>query len=482
MAKHSGAGKLNTASVIRILSGSLVVLVVLVFFWPGIREADSRDQQWVCDRRPLLIENTRLPWQPGAREILIEDGRIMAIAASVPRDIPKLRVLDGEGALALPGLIDSHTHFDSLPGAKHLQGRINIKNEIFPMTMRQTLASGVTTARTHLARLDDLAVMAEVSEDSCFPAPRFVLSGPGFLGGAPGVNAPLMRGVGGVADARSQVAEVAGLGAEWLAIHGIARFPDEEIQAILETADALGLRVMADTGGFDDLETSLSLPVSSGEYINRTGANTYPERVLAAIARRDEAFYFVPPLGYYRRTFLYEQEGRFAESLERLPFIWAGLVKDIENSFERAFDEDEYIAAVVASYPTLEQKFAQLRVAGAIPVLGSDSGSLGQFHHDAVWQEMAAWLALGATPADILDGATTAPARMLGRDDVGVLSPGAKADVVLYDGDFESGQFDRNRVLVVIKGGVVFVENRDWIGPDLEQFRTALGFAAQSSD
>ena len=108
-------------------------------------------------------------------------------------------------------------------------------------------------------------------------------------------------------------------------------------------------------------------------------------------------------------------------------------------------------------------------------MVGSDSGSLGQFHHDAVWQELAACLELGATPGEALEGATTAPARMLAKDDIGTVTPGARGDLVLYQGDFEGGRLHRSGVFAVINGGVVFVEDSSWIGPDREQFRMALG-------
>ena len=55
----------------------------------------------------------------------------------------------------------------------------------------------------------------------------------------------------------------------------------------------------------------------------------------------------------------------------------------------------------------------------------------------------------GCSTAEAVAAATTNPARLLGRSDVGVLQPGAYADVVLLDGD--------NRVAATVAGGrVVF--------------------------
>jgi imidazolonepropionase-like amidohydrolase len=104
-------------------------------------------------------------------------------------------------------------------------------------------------------------------------------------------------------------------------------------------------------------------------------------------------------------------------------------------------------------------------------VIGSDSGSLGQFHHDAVWREMLAWRRLGAAPVEIIDAATRNPARMFEHNDIGTLSIGARGDVLLYRGDILGGEFDRAKVEAVIKGGVIFVEGGDWTGPDTETMR-----------
>jgi N-acetylglucosamine-6-phosphate deacetylase len=46
-------------------------------------------------------------------------------------------------------------------------------------------------------------------------------------------------------------------------------------------------------------------------------------------------------------------------------------------------------------------------------------------------------VALGATPQQAIAAATVAPARLLGRDDLGVLVPGGRADVTVLDDRLE---------------------------------------------
>ena len=431
---------------------------------------------WACDRSDLLVTNVRL-FAGKKVSILISDGRIEDIGETAGKTRRDLRIVDGKGALALPGLIDSHTHFDALPAAKHLQREMDAQLEIFPITMRQTLASGVTTARTHLAALADMTVMTALGDDDCFPAPRFALSGPGLLGGAPNVNGRLMRGVVGAEDAAAKTNEMAGLGATWLALHGIANFSEGELAAIFSAADENNMKVMADTDGFENLAAALNWPILSGEYINRSPATDYPPEILEAISARGD-FYVTPPLGYYMRSAAIAADADTEFDPELFEFTPDNLAEEMNRSFREAFDRDDYIARAIEAAPTYRQKFRQLIDAGAKPVIGSDTGSLGQFHRDAVWIEMAAWARLGITPQDIFAGATVTPAEMLGVNDIGVLKTGARGDLVLYAGDFASGEFDSDHVAAVIKGGVIYVRDGVWVGPDTEATRAGIEAAA----
>ncbi|MEO1241261.1 MAG: amidohydrolase family protein [Pseudomonadota bacterium] len=431
---------------------------------------------WVCDKTPLLIENVSLYGSDGLSSIYIANGVVEWIGDTndARERYDEARKIDGRGATALPGLIDSHTHFDALPAAKHLQSELDAQTEIFPITMRQTLASGVTTARAHLAALADMAVMKTLSADNCFPAPRIVVSGPGLRGGAPDLNARLMRGVRSAEDAVAKINELASLGASWAALHGITQFSDDELSAIINAAEQTGVKLMADTDSFENLEVALRLPVTSGEYINRTLAEAYPDDLMDMLAARKSDFYVSPPLGYYARSHAYANADTTRLDDELFLFVPDDVSSVMRDSFHDAFKQDEYIAGAIAAFPTFQVKFDQLRAAGAKLVIGSDTGSLGQFHHDAVWREMAAWSAFGATPDEVVAGATKTPAQMLEASNIGTLTSGALGDIVLYAGDIASGDFDRTHVAAVIKGGVIYLSEGEWAGPDAPQMQAEI--------
>ena len=96
---------------------------------------------------------------------------------------------------------------------------------------------------------------------------------------------------------------------------------------------------------------------------------------------------------------------------------------------------------------------------------GTDVGSAAHFQAGGIWWELEAWRAFGAGSHKALIGTTAAAARVLRDDRAGSLKIGGYADFVLYSGDVEKGRFELDRVLAVAKGGVLFVEDGQWVGP-----------------
>jgi imidazolonepropionase-like amidohydrolase len=120
---------------------------------------------------------------------------------------------------------------------------------------------------------------------------------------------------------------------------------------------------------------------------------------------------------------------------------------------------------LVDGFPALRSKFRQLLAAGVKLVVGSDAGSQGHFHADAIWWELRSWRENGASPRQILTAATARPARMLELRDRGDLAVGKRGDFLIYDGDLARGELELERVRAVGKGGVLFVDRGEWVGP-----------------
>lgn len=116
----------------------------------------------------VLLRDVR-PWGGPPTDILIRDGRIRRIANALCDD-GSAAVLDGAGCIALPGLVEAHTHLDktvwgmgwrpheagpSLPDKIETERRLRREWDIEPhrQSMRQALLSighGTTAIRSHV--------------------------------------------------------------------------------------------------------------------------------------------------------------------------------------------------------------------------------------------------------------------------------------------------------------------------------------------
>ncbi len=94
----------------------------------------------------LVIINATLVDGSGSQlretSITIQDGVIEAIGASPTLNA---KVLDVQGMTVLPGLIDSHVHFQAVPGAVHRKDDFETRRALMYQHLRAHVANGVTT-------------------------------------------------------------------------------------------------------------------------------------------------------------------------------------------------------------------------------------------------------------------------------------------------------------------------------------------------
>jgi imidazolonepropionase-like amidohydrolase len=106
--------------------------------------------------------------------------------------------------------------------------------------------------------------------------------------------------------------------------------------------------------------------------------------------------------------------------------------------------------------PTVARKFEQLREAGVVLLIGTDSGVPLTFHSDSTWREIETWVEqFGVDPMDAIRAATFWPAVSLGvQDKVGTISVGKDADIIAVRGDVLQHVSLLQDVDLVIKHGV----------------------------
>ena len=393
--------------------------------------------------------------------ILIAGERITAIGRGSEIPVPAgVRVISTEGMSVLPGLADMHVHLMIVGHGDYEHWdttyRSRFQKEIMPAAAKQLLLAGVTTARDLGAPLEDiLAVKRRVARGE-IPGPRLFVSGP-FLQHAPysPYEARFRWGVTGPDDARAKVKQLAQAGVDVIKLIDQDQMTEPEVAAVVESAHAAGLPVVAHAHREAEIRLGLKYGVDCFEHTGLGTEPGYPDDILEGLRRRNATLYWTPTIA---PLFLYQYTAdTFPERLDDTEWQ-EGLAPDVVQDIRRSlagYVALPYFLLTRRRIPTLAHKFEQLRSTGVTMLIGTDAGTPGNFHSDATWHELATWVRLGATPMEAIQGATRWPARFLKREqDLGTLAPGRYADIIAVRGDVLHDIELLQHVEIVIKGGV----------------------------
>ena len=103
---------------------------------------------------------------------------------------------------------------------------------------------------------------------------------------------------------------------------------------------------------------------------------------------------------------------------------------------------------------TLGENLLALRRAGVPLLVGTDAGGPGMMHGAALHEELGSLVALGIPPGEVLQMATSRPARLLDpAGGTGVVEEGAWADLLLVDGDPTQEIEATRRIVAVFQHG-----------------------------
>lgn len=393
--------------------------------------------------------------------VLIDGERIVAVGRRGEIEVPPgIPVVDTRGMSVLPGLADMHVHLMILGHSdyeywdKHYKGRF--RDEIMPIAAKQLLESGITFARECGAPLDDVLTVKKRIAKGEIPGPRLFVSGP-FLQHEPyhDWEKDYRWGVHGAADARAKVQKLVDAGVDFIKLIDQDQMTDEEVRAVVEAAHRANRPVVAHSHREDEIRMGLKYGVDCFEHTGLATEPGYPEDILAAIRKRNNALYWCPTI---EGLFLADYTARtFPERLNDPRWqrdMPAEIAADIRRSLEDITHLD-YFTLTFRRLPTLAHKFQQLRDAGVTLLVGTDSGIPGNFHTDSTWRELDTWVRLGMSPMQAIAGATRWPARFLHQEnDLGTIAPGRYADIVAVRGDVLTYIDLLQHVDVVIKNGV----------------------------
>jgi imidazolonepropionase-like amidohydrolase len=396
--------------------------------------------------------------------IIIEGERIKAVGSVGTLAVPDgATIISTEGMTVMPGMWDMHVHL-------MLNGHANYdhwhptyasrqRDVIMPASAAQLLRAGVTGARDLGANLEDSIAVRDAINAGRIPGPTMFMSGP-FLQHKPYPNTENYRwGISGVADARAKVKRIADAGVDVVKLIDQDQMTEAEVAAIVDEAHKRGLPVIAHSHRPDEIRRGLKLGVDGFEHTGLSASPEYPADIIAALRERTAdmskgPIFWTPTIeGLYNFPYTVKNH-EFIDGDEWHHGLPDPIVADIKGSLTHP-ERIAYFQQTPQRWPTLKRKFQQLREAGVMMLIGTDSGIPMKFHSGSTWNELDVWVnQLGVPPIEAIRAATYWPAVAMKRDkDYGTVTEGKYADIIAVKGDLLKQIALLQRVDIVVKHG-----------------------------
>ncbi|MDF2261149.1 amidohydrolase family protein [Streptantibioticus ferralitis] len=375
----------------------------------------------------------------------IEGTKIVSLGQNPPSGA---EVVDGRGGTLLPGLIDGHVH-TSLDGLRLAR--------VFGVTTELEMQGYWTPQqRKEINENDDIAdvrsaLLALMAKDG---HPHELIAEldehrPGGGGWTPpSVSTP--------DEAVAHVQAMAAQGADYIKVMieegtvmghpGLPLISTEALKAGVAEAHRLGKKVIAHAMTLAATEQAVEVGVDGLAHLFIDRAHT--EEIVTAIA---DAGIFVTPCLVISSSVMGATGQGLADDPRvgpKLPQQWLATLRGTFNKYP-----DGILNQVLASV-------AALHSAGVDIIAGTDASIPvpahgGVVHGASVHHELQLLVEAGLTPLEALRAATSVPARRFGLDDRGRIAPGARADLVLVDGDPTTRVQDSLSIRAIWRRGAV---------------------------
>ena len=449
---------------------SLVVVVALCA--PALADRGPLVQPFVSvDAATVVLINARVIDGTGAapkerQTILVRDGRIVTVT---PNKIPvpaRAKIIDVAGKTVLPGLVGMHEHLFYPP--KIVLGPTMFTESFYvpqPYSFpRLYLAAGVTTARTagSMSPYLDLAIKRQI-EDGVIPGPRLDVTGPYIEGPKPMM--PQMPAQADAAGVRRLVDYWAAEGVTSFKLYNVVT--REQLAAAIDAAHAHHLKVAghlcsvgfhdAAAAGIDSLEHGL---IVDTEFFDGKKPDQCPQGALAMLPdpATPEVQALIGDLVAHHVAIdstlaVFEAFAGRPMDARTLPMLDGAVAKSV-TAAHAAFGRMGPLlgAPVFKKELAFERAFVK---AGGLLLSGCDptgDGSVLAGFGDQ--RNLEILVEAGFTPLEAIHIATQNGATFLGRDDVGTIAPGKRADLVVVDGNPARDIHDIEKVETVFKDGV----------------------------
>ena len=427
---------------------ALLACLLLASFAPAQTAPPNSSGALTVIRAGALLDGN----SEGARKnqlIFIRGERIEKIAEATAAIPAGARVIDLSNSTVLPGLIDAHTHIflwgeDPAKGgydANILKAGIALRAARATFACRRALEQGFTTIRdleTEGAGYGDVEIKQAIAEGTIpgpriFAATRGISSTGGYNleGYAPELVMPKgVQIIDGPIEARKAAREQLDHGADWIKVYMTHRsrvdkngnlfsqptLTVEELKAIVDETHAWGKKVACHAYNGQGLQRALDGGCDSIEH-----GLEISDAQIAQMAK--QGTWYCPTLAPYYHDWLPENTPEGQRDRKRAEVHGVSVQKALK--------------------------------AGIKIVYGTDMGGIEWTEPMA--QEFPYLAQFGLSPMEALRSATSRAAEMLDEQgELGVLAPGAYADIIAVSGDPLKDLSELGRVKFVMKGGSVF--------------------------
>lgn len=382
--------------------------------------------------------------------IVIDGNKIVDVKKGFAMGRADDTVIDLKDKTVIPGLMDMHVHLSSQQGPGSYLEPFTLSEADYAFKAanyaRKTLEAGFTTVRNLGDSYNETIALRKAIEKGIAVGPRIYSAGKsiattgGHADPSNGMSPALRPDVGpedgvvnGIAEARDAIRQRYQDGADVIKITATGgvlsvaksgqnpQFMDDELKAIVDTANDYGFTVAVHAHGKEGIERAIKAGVTSIEH------GTYMDEETMALMKKHGTWY-VPTI----------LAGEFVAEKAKIDGYFPELVRPKAASIG----------------PLIQKTFGRAYKAGVNIAFGTDSGVSA--HGDNA-QEFALMVEAGMPAAEALKSATIAPAKMLGiNDQSGSIEKGKLADIIAVEGNPLENIQVMEKVVFVMKDGAIF--------------------------
>lgn len=362
--------------------------------------------------------------------VVIKDDRIFEIADSDKINLGKETVIiNASGKYLMPGLGEMHGHVppsNPPPNAPRYITEKYVKNTLFLYT-----ASGVTTVRGMLGWPDQLTLKERVKSKELI-GPNLYLAGPSFNGNS----------IHSTDEAVEKVIQQNQEGWDLLKIHpGLSL---QEYDAIVEKAKELGINF----GGHIPSDVGIVHAIESGQksidhmdgyvaYISNFPDSLKEQKIDEIISLTIENKTWIVPTLALWETIVGAADYDEMQQYDELMYIPDNLVSGYNSWAKRKLESPNTNIAEAKNHAQLRKDILyKMNVRGANILMGTDAPQLYSVPGFSIHREIKLMNEAGMSPFEILYSATNSVGKYFSyKDNFGTITKGARADLILLDGN-----------------------------------------------